>query len=99
MEQRINQSLDGLRLFEFCEADWVVARNLRDAIRCWVSYSDETIRTALEEFREVPREQWAKYKFSYDEAGERKTDFVTRIKEVIETGEERVPFFLATSEF
>lgn len=92
-------TLDGLKLFEFADADWVVAKNLRDAIRCWVSYSDSTIRDALENYREVPRDTWDKYNFRYDEAGERKTDFVTRIKEVIETGEERVPLFLATSEW
>jgi hypothetical protein len=88
-----------LKLYEFAEADWIVARNLREAVRCWISYSGETKREALENFRVVPRDKWNKFRFRYDEAGERTCSFSKRIREVIETKEEAVPFFLATSEF
>lgn len=88
-----------LKLFEFSGCDWVVAYNLRQAVRCWASMTGNTYRDALDEFREVPRSQWYRYTFWYDEAGERKAKFDVRIKEILKTKEETVPFFLATSEF
>lgn len=88
-----------LKLFEFCEADWIVAKNLRDAVRCWTSYSGETRREALKNFREVPRERWTGLRFKYDEEGDRTCSFKKRIKEIIDSKEEKPPFFLATSEF
>lgn len=91
--------MSDIKLYEFAGSDWVVARNLREAVRCWISYSDATIREALEDFREVPRSQWYRYTFRYDEAGERTAKFDVRIKEIIKTKEESVPFFLASSEY
>lgn len=99
MNQTAIQSIDELKLFEFGGCDWVVAKNLRDAVRCHVSHTDCLIREDLEDFREVPREEWKKYYFRHDEEGLRKTRFDIRIKQVIESGEEKPPFFLATSEY
>jgi hypothetical protein len=88
-----------IKVYEFAECDYIVATNLRQAIRCWISYCDDSIRDALESFKIIDRPMWKKYQFVYDELHTRKTTFEKRIKEVLDTKEETVPFFLASSEY
>lgn len=88
-----------IKLFEIHDCDYVVATNARQAVRCWsgITWSDK--REALENCVEVDRKQWSKYTFFYDDVGKKRTTFEKRIKEILESGEEKVPFFLASSEF
>lgn len=79
--------------------DYIVAENVRQAVRCWEKITCGSRCEALEDICEVPKKVWSKYKFFYDECGKRTTSFPKRIKEVLESGEEKIPFFMASSEF
>lgn len=87
------------KVYCIADCDYIVANNVRQAVRCWerTTYGDR--RDALEDIREIPKEVYRKYKFFYDISGKKNTSFPRRIKEVLESGEETIPFFLASSEF
>lgn len=87
------------KVYCIADSDYIVAKNMRDAVRCWERTTYGLRREALEDIREVPQKVWSKYRFFYDEYGKRTTSFPKRIKEVLESGEESIPFFLASSEF
>ena len=90
------------KVYRLHDCDWIVAESEAQAIECWESTTGEKIIDYIlddEVDISIETRPLSKLKFMYDECGERTTTFDKRIKEVLASGEETVPFFLASSEF
>lgn len=86
------------KVFMINECDWVVAVDEKQAIICWES----TVGIDFDEDEntiELETKELSKINFFYDTDAIKKTTFKKRIEEVLKSGEETVPFFLASSEF
>lgn len=88
-----------LKIYEFAEVDYVVAYNLRQAVRCYTATSSYGVREAIESHRVLKNSEWTKYRFFYDGEGKKSVSFKKRIKEILDNKEERVPFFFCSSEW
>lgn len=84
------------KVFIINDTDYIVATSGQQAVQCW---SDTTWCCENEAIEVETVRNWKRLKFRYDSIGEKTTTFEKRIKEVLESGEEKIPFFLASSEF
>ena len=86
------------RVYILNDCDWVVAENKKQAVECWERTTSETFNEYGEKIF-LEKKHLSELDYWYDVCGERKTTFEKRINEVLESGEEKVPFFLASSEY
>ena len=89
---------EGFKVYLLCECDWVVAESKSQAIDCWEGTTGETFEKD-EMAIEIEDRPLSDITYWYNDIGGKTTSFENRIKEVLETKEDTVPFFLATSEF
>lgn len=90
------------KVYKIHGCDWVVAESEAQAIECWESTTGETIDyyTSGDDVDiEIETKPLSELKFIYDLDETRVTTFDKRIDEVLASGEEKVPFFLASSEY
>ena len=92
------------KVYVIHDCDWIVAYDKKGAIEAWESTTGETYDDYEDDGEDRVREETrdlSTLEFMDDPYKEEpvKTQFDVKIKELLETGQETVPFFLASSEY
>ncbi|UGA37887.1 hypothetical protein JOS77_28780 [Chromobacterium haemolyticum] len=96
-EQTMNNSINGIRIFEMNDCDWVVARSKEEAITFYKSISADP--KDWQDAEEIDSSKLDRLRFCIEDSRSGPTiSFRARLQQIVDNGED-VPDLFASTEF